>query len=62
MYDLLIAKSFTSEMCFQLFIFFHNNNFYNYFDSNTLKINIQIFVQLMMSIDNEALNRKKASF
>jgi hypothetical protein len=62
MYNLLISKSFTFEMCFQLYILFHNNNFYHYFDINTLTVNIQNFANLMMSIDTKTLNRKKASF
>jgi hypothetical protein len=57
MYNLL------TEMCFQLFIiFFNNNNFYNNFDINTFIVNIQNFVKLMMSIDTKTLNRKEASF
>jgi hypothetical protein len=59
MYNLLIAKSFTFEVCFQLS---HSNNAYNYFDINTLTINIQNFVKSMMSIDIKVLNRKEVSF
>jgi len=62
MYNLLISKSFTFEMCFQLLFFFHNNNFYHYFDINTLTVNIQNFVNLMMSIDTKTLKEKKLAF